>query len=291
MSCPLCDHQQSAPSWLGSTFYRDQEFAYLECQGCRSLYCSPMPDDETLAHMYGTDYATAVAGEPGAEDEDSKDPQRVVEWLKKEKPGTFVDYGCGGGQLLVEAARLDWRSIGIEFDKEVAKRVERETGAQVVTVEELDSLGHAFADVLHLGDVIEHMTDLERQMPEILKLIKPGGLLLAQGPLEANANLFITGLRLARNLRKAGRTEIAPYHVLLATRRGQRYFFERFGLTELEFYMSEISWPAPSRCSLSDLKRPRHAALFLLRRLSVIGSRLRPNAWGNRYFYAGRLKG
>src|SRR3712207_6705260 len=103
MTCPLCDHAQSRPSWLGSTFYQDQEFTYLECLLCKSLYCSPMPDDETLAEMYGAGYAQAVAGEPG-EDEDSKDPQRVVEWVRKEKPGTFLDYGCGGGQLLVEAA-------------------------------------------------------------------------------------------------------------------------------------------------------------------------------------------
>lgn len=76
--------------------------------------------------------------------------------------------------------------------------------------------------------------------------------------------------------------------MLLATRVGQRRLFERFGLEELEFSVSEVSWPAPSTLTRSDLKRPRPVALFLLRRLSQAVSKLRPDRWGNRYFYAGR---
>ncbi len=66
-------------------------------------------------------------------------------------------------------------------------------------------LSHAnrLADVLHLGDVIEHMTKINEQMPEILKLIKPGGFLIAQGPLEANFNVFTLGIRLSRSFRSA----------------------------------------------------------------------------------------
>jgi 2-polyprenyl-3-methyl-5-hydroxy-6-metoxy-1,4-benzoquinol methylase len=80
------------------------------------------------------------------------------------------------------------------------------------------------ADVVHVGDVIEHLTQLDTQFPEIPGLIKPGGLLLAQGPLENNASLFTFALSSARKLRPARRTEMAPYHVLLATSQGQRDF-------------------------------------------------------------------
>jgi hypothetical protein len=82
---------------------------------------------------------------------------------------------------------------------------------------------------------------------------------------------------------------MAPYHVMLATARGQRAFFERFGLVATEFRLQEVAWPAPSRLSGSELFHPRSLILFMLRRLSQRLSKLRPSAWGNRYFYIGRV--
>jgi SAM-dependent methyltransferase len=248
-----------------------------------------MPDDQTLAEMYGPDYATSFTEDPGIDD--PKEALRVMKWLKKREGGTFIDYGCGAGLLLTEAAKLNWQAIGVELDEEVAKEVERRTGARVVshTVELADG---PHADILHLGDVIEHLTEINRRMPEILRLIKPGGLLLAQGPLENNANLFTMMVRLGRRWRPVGRTtEMAPYHVMLATAEGQRTLFRRFGLEEIEYTVREVAWPAPSRLAFSDTLRPRAVALFIIRRLSQAVSALRPKRWGNRYFYVGRWNG
>jgi SAM-dependent methyltransferase len=287
MACPLCNHENARPSWVGSTFYRGREFTYVECLSCRSLYCSPMPDTGTLSEMYGPDYVTSFQEDPGIDD--PKEAMRVVRWLRARPEGTFIDYGCGTSTLLSEAAKLGWQAVGVEFDDEVAKAVAQRTGARVVS-QPLE-LEDASADVLHLGDVIEHLTEVNRLMPEILRLVKPGGLLLAQGPLENNATLFTVMLRLSKSLRGARQTEMAPYHVMLATAPGQRRLFERFGLETLEYTVREVAWPAPSRLSLSDLKRPRAVGLFTVRRLSQAVSAIRPNRWGNRYFYAGRRKG
>lgn len=79
---------------------------------------------------------------------------------------------------------------------------------------------------------------------------------------------------------------MAPYHVLLATATGQRLFFERLGLREISFRLSEVAWPAPDRVTASS--RPRDVVLFLLRALSRLVSRFRPARFGNRYFYVGQ---
>jgi SAM-dependent methyltransferase len=252
---------------------------------CGTLYCAPMPDAATLAEMYGPDYTQA--GGSAGHVENPKEPERVAALLKSQTPGTFVDYGCGGGELLVEAQRAGWRAVGVEFSPEVAERVAAQTGAQVFTRPH-ERADFPLADVLHLGDVIEHLTRLDEQMPEILKLLKPGGLLVAQGPLEANASLFTSVLAAARRLRPGRRTEMAPYHVLLATAHGQRAFFRRFGLIEVEYILREVAWPAPSGLLRADLRRPRAVGLFALRRVSQALSALRPDHWGNRYFYVGR---
>jgi len=285
MACPLCDEKHYRASWLGATVYNGREFPYVECLACSSLYCEPMPDEETLAHMYGPSYAMSFSPDPSIDD--PKEPQRVLDWLRKTERGTFIDYGCGEGQLLQAAAETAWNAVGIEFDEEVVRRLADRTGLKVMTsATALDS--EPIADVLHLGDVIEHMTNINEQMPAVLKLIKPGGLLIAQGPLEANFNIFTMGVRFSRSLRPSAKSNLAPYHVMLATKQGQEECFSRFDLTKQEFDVTEVSWPAPTRLLRSDLSRPRAVGLFALRRVSQAVSAIQ-SEWGNRYFDVGRI--
>ncbi|CAN5438060.1 hypothetical protein BH10PLA2_BH10PLA2_13870 [soil metagenome] len=284
--CPLCDDAGACSSWLGSTTYRDRRFCYVQCLNCSSLYCAPMPDLATLTAMYGTDYSTGFSQDTHIDD--PKEPGRVLNYLKLAPPGVFLDFGCGIGSLLTGAIERGWHAIGIEFDPRVVHEVEERTGAKVVAYDDQESLGPPVADVLHLGDVLEHLTDLNSQMPAILRLLKPGGILLAQGPLENNGNLFVWVMQMGRKFRPARQTQMAPYHVMLATAQGQLALFQRFGLETIEFDLTEVSWPAPARISPRNFLNPRRAGLYVLRRCSRMLSSLRPKHWGNRYFYVGR---
>jgi SAM-dependent methyltransferase len=246
-----------------------------------------MPSDDALGRMYGPSYGDLEGPDDGVAD--PKDPQRLMEWLRRREVGTFVDFGCGSGSALVGASRAGWRAVGVEFDRGVAQRVAAETGCPVTRgLVGLEASPHVPADVIHLGDVIEHLTRPGDVLRALLPLLKPGGLLLAQGPLEAGPCLYTVMLRLGRWARKRPVTEMPPFHVLQATVDGQRSFFGRLGLEELEYSVSEVSWPAPDRLRLGDLKRPRRLGLYALRKVSQALSALRPSALGNRYFFAGR---
>jgi len=245
-----------------------------------------MPDAATLGLMYGTAYGTT--GRDDAVD-DPKEPQRVVDWLRRSGRGSFIDYGCGGGHLLEAARDLGWNACGVEFDSDVAANVERRTGIRVFDHASQAELRRGpGADVVHLGDVLEHLTDVRADLADILHLVKPGGCLLAQGPLEANNTLFTALLRASRRLRKPAPAEMPPYHVTLATAKGQRDLFARVGLETIEFATHEVDWPAPSVISGSDLRHPRRIALFALRRVSKAITAVSGDRFGNRYFYAGR---
>lgn len=286
VTCPLCGGAKARPSWLGTLRFAGRDFPYVECESCRSLYADPMPGEDMLSLMYGTQYEAAVSDGHGIKD--PKERQPVVTWLTRLPTGTFLDYGCGAGDLLADVHRTGWRAMGVEFDEAYAAATARKIGVEVVSRAQLDTLAaQPPADVLHLGDVIEHLTDPDADMPKILQLIKPGGYLMAQGPLEANASLFTGLLKLARRLRGARVAEMAPYHILLATADGQQAFFRRFGLTPVLFSLTEVAWPAPARLERSDLRRPRVLGLYAARRLSQFISALRPARWGNRYFYVG----
>src|SRR5437667_12772163 len=99
MACPLCacdKHRKSAFSCV----YREIEFRYVECVGCESLYCNPMPDPGMLQQMYGPGYEAAFSEGTNGNVEDPKEPEKCIEWLRNQGAGTFLDYGCGAGLLL-----------------------------------------------------------------------------------------------------------------------------------------------------------------------------------------------
>jgi SAM-dependent methyltransferase len=243
-----------------------------------------MPDAAGLEQMYGDHYDCHT--DPGRAADSGQ--WRPVLALLRDRAGTFVDYGCGSGGLLQAAAAIGWRVAGVELNEAVAAGVRARTGLPAYAADGMERSMGERADVLHLGDVVEHLTDALPQTRTILALLKPGGTLIAQGPLEANTNLFHHVIRAARAVRRPAAQEMAPYHVLLATAEGQRRFFGRLGLEEMQFTISEVDWPAPARLGAKDLRHPRAVALFGLRQVSKVVSRLRPGAWGNRYFYVGR---
>jgi SAM-dependent methyltransferase len=287
MSCPLCNENTSRPAWIGSTVYREKEFPYVECLKCGSIYCSPMPDETMLAAMYGEDYQQFLAAEESHSGQEGV--IKVLNWLSRQEKGVFLDYGCGAGNMLREIAKLGWDCVGVEFDPATAEKYSRLHSLTIVSA--LEDLPADFrADAIHLGDVIEHLTDVNRQFPEVLKRLRKNGVIIAQGPLDAHFNLFLLGIRLARLVRSRP-SEMPPYHVSLATARGQEMFFTRFNLKKVVFTIFEDAHPAPGRLRLAEITKLRLSGLFLLRKISQAFSKLSGGRLGNRYFYIGRKNG
>jgi SAM-dependent methyltransferase len=245
-----------------------------------------MPSDKVVAQMYGRDYAAFRLPDQATVTTRVRDAIAVVE---KQRTGRLIDYGCGDGVMLTWAARAGWTCLGVEFAPDIALALSERLGLPVVTPEATGRYAD-WADVLVLNDVLEHLVDLPERFASISRLLKPGGLLVAQGPLEGNRNLFTDLVATQRRLRRRAASTAPPYHLILATARGQRHFFGTFGLRELQFTVVEVAWPAPqTRPPLrSD---PRGLALFCLRRASQTLGRLWPTYSGNRYLYVGTRLG
>lgn len=266
--CPLCSYDNFEKSWLSVEFVKI--FDYYRCRQCRSLVCHPMPDDEILLKMYSGGYFEA---------ETSNMFKPVTDFLQTLPKGVFLDYGCGSGRFLNSVHELGWDAIGVEFSPETVEKLQAVYPFEVAQVGQLPSKK---ADVIHLADVLEHLTDLERQMPEILNLVNPGGYVIAHGPLEGNANLFQKVMELSHRLR--GRpAEMPPYHVMLATAKGQRALFRRFGLEEIEFKVEQINFPAKD--TLREARGMREKAIYLVRKASQI---VASKENGNHYYFVGR---
>jgi SAM-dependent methyltransferase len=247
-----------------------------------------MPAAEALKVMYGESYlfSSEPPAEFGPDTFSERNDVRVMDFLRGLKPGLFVDYGCGRGRLLPVAAAIGWKVVGLEFNPESAKRVSAELSLPVHTLSEAERF-NGQVDVVHLGDVIEHLCDPRAEiLAHVLPLLKPGGYLLAQGPLR-EYNLFGAVLEASQILRRSPRSTNPPYHVLLPSPSGQRLFFRRLGLQEVSFELDETAWPAPAKFFRNGFSL-REAALRAIRVGSQCVTWAARSRLGNRFFYAGQ---
>ncbi len=93
--------------------------------------------------------------------------------------GKILDIGAGVGDFLSVCKNDGWETIGIE-PSEKAKTIAKSKG--VSFVENLSELESNSFDVISMWHVLEHVPDLEHQISELKRLIKPNGTILIAVP-------------------------------------------------------------------------------------------------------------
>lgn len=93
--------------------------------------------------------------------------------------GRLLDIGAGTGDFLLVAKNDGWQTIGVE-PSDRAKGIARSKGISFVEeTSELES--HSF-DVISMWHVLEHVPDLDKQIKELKRLLKPSGTLIVAVP-------------------------------------------------------------------------------------------------------------
>jgi 2-polyprenyl-3-methyl-5-hydroxy-6-metoxy-1,4-benzoquinol methylase len=93
--------------------------------------------------------------------------------------GNLLDIGAGTGDFLLTAKQNGWSTIGVE-PSEKAKGIAIGKGIQFTdSTEELES--NSF-DVITMWHVLEHVPNLENQIRELKRLVKPNGTIIIAVP-------------------------------------------------------------------------------------------------------------
>lgn len=204
-------------------------------------------------------------------------------------PGArLLDFGCGNGSFLVAARDAGFNVEGIEFSPSAIEGARERTGLPVSDLETVRARGGRF-DVVHLGDVLEHLPHPRETLTDLAGLLTPGGAFFIEGPLQSNPSVVFFVAALTKKVKRLlGRDRpgvTPPTHLILVAQRAQRQFFTRaMGYREVFFHVSENGWPyrveRPTRLSPGGLVR---RAIGLA---AVIASRVvpgRPRPLGNRF--------
>ena len=98
---------------------------------------------------------------------------------QQSQKGKLLDIGAGTGDFLLTAKNDGWETIGVE-PSDRAKNIAKEKG--ISFVEEISTLQNHSLDVITMWHVLEHVPDLEHQIQELKRLLKPTGTLIIAVP-------------------------------------------------------------------------------------------------------------
>ena len=98
---------------------------------------------------------------------------------KNSQVGSILDIGAGVGDFLVVCENAGWQTTGIE-PSEKAKAIAIKKG--VSFAENMQDLPNQSFDVITMFHVLEHVPDLDFQMQELKRLLKPTGVLFIAVP-------------------------------------------------------------------------------------------------------------
>ncbi len=107
-----------------------------------------------------------------------KNKLRLINSLQPSK-GRILDIGAGTGEFLSVAKQDGWQTIGLE-PSDKAKHIAINKG--VSFTEELHQLEDHSFDVITMWHVLEHVPDLNHQINELKRLLKPTGSLIIAVP-------------------------------------------------------------------------------------------------------------
>ena len=164
-----------------------ETFQLLLDEDLQLLKTHPQPLPEDLGRYYESDdYISHTDGKRtlfeklyhAVKQKALSDKIKLIESLASQK-GSLLDVGAGTGDFLVEAKKSGWDITGIEPSTK-AKAISVSKG--ISFADNLQSIESHSQDVITMWHVMEHVPDVEKEITELKRVLKPDGVLIVAVP-------------------------------------------------------------------------------------------------------------
>lgn len=151
------------------------------------LITYPRPEEDKLPEYYKSeDYISHTDSKKSFFDKfyhlvKSYMLDKKIRWIQKEKKfaGSILDIGAGTGDFLLKAKKNGWDVFGVEPNSD-ARDLACKKGLELK--DNSSGFENGKFDVITLWHVLEHVPDLDVQITELKRLLKPDGLLVIAVP-------------------------------------------------------------------------------------------------------------
>ena len=202
ISCNLCGQNNYRIIYYGrDRLLRTDErkFAVVRCRNCGLVYLNPQPGPDELSKYYPETYGPFIKKEMFKYSPLAKILRVALGKIKQDKLKTsereetkpwddrsinYLDFGCGGGAHLesVREAHPNWNLYGLDNSEIACKAVEQK-GFKVFCGDIADvSLPENYFDHIHMGSVVEHVSDPKYVMSRLNRSLRTGGTVLIRTP-------------------------------------------------------------------------------------------------------------
>lgn len=184
--CPVCECTQH------KHLYTIDQGKLITCQNCQLVFYVPRPTHAELADFYNQqsyrqDYAQGVMSSQDFVTNRYQELKKIVSKYQPnlfDKPSkTFLDVGCGLGDLLQMAIADQWQVNGTEISPKAALQAKANIRDQILVGDILSlNLPEYYFDLITIYHVIEHLIDPIPILKKLKRLLKPEGILFIETP-------------------------------------------------------------------------------------------------------------
>lgn len=159
------------------------DYALCLCLNCGILYSNPRLTEESFKKFYETDYRKIYSDTGEISDNGDNIKELIcgiLEDFELPMPKIIFEVGCGNGNNLADFK--DAECIGVDYDcGAVEQGKAKGLDLRVGGLEVLENLGKK-ADLIILNHVLEHFSDVERDLKRIRDLLTEEGVLYIAVP-------------------------------------------------------------------------------------------------------------
>ena len=232
----MCGSSHLGEKPFGYTF-KGRWLGGIECHECGIIFIHPQPTPSELTEMYSKEYFEGDfrCGHAGSYFDESTlnslADTSLLQRIKRYKPtGDFLEVGCAGGAFLNAAREAGFRVKGVEYSSEAAEFARKRFGLDVVAGDLSDACYQPDSfDVVFMGDVLEHLPDPVATVTEIHRVLRAGGMLAIECPMQTNTLFSRTGFVVYSLLGRKATVHLPPYHLFEYRPHSMRNMLRRCG--------------------------------------------------------------
>lgn len=186
VSCPACGSRKREASYRvpDHEYNLGRSTDYALCADCGTMVQTPMPDLEMLSTFYPADYHSFAAGGWLARLKDQARLRRLKSLVAADR-AVILDYGCGDGRFIKEAARQasGWVFWGFEIAAQKALDVALDGRVTIIR----GSIDHLLdvlpaCNLITMNHVLEHLPDPLAVLAALHGRTAEGGIMEGQTP-------------------------------------------------------------------------------------------------------------